>query len=111
MSDQMALFVTEPPTPPFPTGATSRRGDPRTSKAAPPSAPVISALQQAVMDAIRAAGDDGLTDDELCLSMPHVCEGTAKKRRCEVERAGAVRDSGRTRPTRTGRQAIVWIGA
>lgn len=110
MSGQLALFATQPE-PPFPTGPTSRRNDRPTAKAAPPSAPRISALQQAVTNAIRAAGDDGMTDDELCLSMPHVCEGSAKKRRTEAAAFGAVVDSGRTRPTRTGRQAVVWISA
>lgn len=109
MTDQLALFATDAPTPPFPTGATSRRDDLPTAKQAVPSAPVISALQRAVLEAIRSAGEDGLTDDELCLSMPDRCEGTVKRRRTECYQAGAVADSGRTRPTRTTRQAVVWV--
>lgn len=50
----------------------------------------------------------GMTDEELqaLLDMPGNSE---RPRRRELERKGLVRDSGRRRQVRSGRQAIVWV--
>ena len=52
----------------------------------------------------------GLTDDEIeqTLDMRHQ---TVSARRRELVLLGKVVDSGRTRPTRSGRQATVWVTA
>lgn len=61
-----------------------------------------------VLRALVAAGRAGLTDEELQeqLRLP---EGSARARRIALTHAGVVRDSGRVRATRYGRDASVWI--
>jgi hypothetical protein len=53
---------------------------------------------------------DGATDEELqtALDMPG---STERPRRVELVTRGLVRDSGRTRQTRSGRQAVVWVAS
>lgn len=50
----------------------------------------------------------GMTDEE-CQDALAMNPSTQRPRRVELVRAGRVVDSGRTRPTRSGRQAVVWI--
>lgn len=61
-----------------------------------------------VLAAIAIAEDLGRTDQELeeLLEMPRPSPGN---RRGELMAGGWVRDSGKTRPTRAGKQAVVWI--
>lgn len=63
-------------------------------------------LRQALLEFIRKSFI-GSTDEEaqLCLGMN---PSTQRPRRVELVTMGLVRDSGRTRPTRSGRKAIVW---
>ncbi len=70
--------------------------------------PSTGRLQGLVLDEIRDSGGHGRTDDELevVLSLRHQ---TASARRRELVLKGLVRDSGRRRPTRSGRQAVVWL--
>ena len=49
----------------------------------------------------------GLTDEELQEQIP-MAASTERPRRIELVQRGLVRDSGRTRKTRSGRQAVVW---
>lgn len=49
----------------------------------------------------------GATCDELELTLA-LSHQTCSARVREMARRGMIKDSGRTRPTRTGRQAIVW---
>ena len=67
--------------------------------------PQINGLQSKVLTAIELAG--GLTDEQCQrqLSMP---ANTQRARRVELTDAGYVKDSGRRRPTESGRKAIVW---
>ena len=52
----------------------------------------------------------GRTDDELnILLVPTLSPDAIRPRRGELVDAGKVRDSGTTRKTRRGKQAIVWI--
>ena len=79
-----------------------------TSRAAAESMePAAFTLQFKVLDAIRSSAD-GLTDEELQLGIP-MAQNTERPRRRELERAGKIRDSGRTRPTKSGRAATVWV--
>lgn len=69
--------------------------------------PKRHALRVAVYQAFLAARD-GMTDEEMqdALGM----EGsTERPRRVELVESGAVIDSGRTRSTKSGRQATVWV--
>lgn len=79
--------------------------------------PVAGTMRAQVLDCIRAreeftlglgCGPLGCTDDELevLLSMRHQ---TASARRRELQLQGFIVDSGWTRTTRSGREAIVWV--
>ncbi len=71
-------------------------------------APAAHTLRAAVYDAIRAAGAEGMTDEELQDSIP-MAASTERPRRGELVARNLVRDSGNTRPTRSGRQATIWV--
>lgn len=49
----------------------------------------------------------GLTDEEIQEAL-RMNPSTQRPRRIELERAGVVHDSGRTRRTRSGSHAVVW---
>lgn len=64
--------------------------------------------RERVLAAIRATGVRGCTDEELQLHL-NLNPSTQRPRRVELVRRGQVQDSGRTRPTRSGRRATVWV--
>lgn len=79
-----------------------------TSRAAAESVVSITeAGRRAMLSAIKLAGEHGMTDAELetLLERPG---NWIRPRRRELEKAGWIRDSGRTRPTTSGRMAVVW---
>lgn len=82
-----------------------RTTDPHTSRAAARKAIGNSALRQRIYDTFTYGG---YTDDELAAMMIGTHPGSIAKRRHDLTRAGLLTDSGTTRPTRTGTQAIVW---
>jgi hypothetical protein len=95
----MPLF-TQPPSP---------KNAPETAHAAADAiAQTAGQLRAVVLSAIEKAGAAGATDEELQdrLGMP---ANTQRPRRWELERAGLVRDSGQRRPTKSGRNAVVWV--
>jgi hypothetical protein len=63
-----------------------------------------------VLEYIRAQGVAGATDDEVqqALGMPG---NTQRPRRRELQKAGLVRITPRTRMTASGRMASVWVAA
>lgn len=67
-----------------------------------------SQLAQQVLAKLRMH-PDGLTDDEIAELLLEAHRGSVSKRRHDLCVAGLVEDSGRTRPTRWGRQAVVWV--
>jgi hypothetical protein len=69
--------------------------------------PNAGSLRAAVLEAIRGA-TDGLTDEEM-QAMMEMNPSTQRPRRVELVRGGFVEDSGRQRPTRSGRGAVVWV--
>ncbi len=71
-------------------------------------APVAATLRAEVLAAIQAAGADGLTDEEVQTRLS-LGGSTARPRRIELVESGLVTNSGRTRPTASGRQAVVWV--
>lgn len=73
-------------------------------------APQVGRLQSVVLDAIRAAGSRGLTDEEL-QSRLGLRPNTARPRRCELYLKGLVKDSGVRRATASGRTAAVWVAS
>ena len=79
-----------------------------TSKAAADSIKATAPLmRETVLAAIRSAGADGMTCDELeaLLRMPHQ---TCSARVHELAKAEAIYDSGNRRKTRSGRAAVVY---
>ena len=61
-----------------------------------------------VLVALDSVGEGGLTDEELQTRLG-LNPSTQRPRRVELVHFGVIRDSGRTRPTRSGKQATVWI--
>lgn len=98
---QLSLYQ---PTLPFaPNSATSR-------EAAESSRESAATMRFRVYQAIRDEGPHGATDEEMQWSL-RMNPSTQRPRRGELVTAGMVRDSGRTRPTSSGRRATVWVVA
>ena len=82
-----------------------------TSKAAAESIePKLGKLQRQVLLFIRMRGAHGATDPEIAGALG-LARDTARPRRRELGHKGLVGDSGRTRKTPSGRQAVVWVDA
>lgn len=89
----------------------ARSSDPETSHAAA-RAVRAGTWRARVLESFRAArsaGHDGLTDRELELLWPEARPQTVRTRRSELAAEGYVVDSGRTRRTDAGLEAIVWV--
>lgn len=61
-----------------------------------------------VLDAIRGAGLNGMTDQEIERATG-LAGNCVRPRRGELIEFGLVRDSGRTRLTASKRKAVVWV--
>ena len=110
MTQQPALFDTLNPEPdPEPLWVpTARQTDPATSHVAAEYAAVNAGTCRArALEALRAAGERGLTDFELA-AKTHLQQTSVGVRRKELVRAGLVEHSGVTRPAPSGAAAIVW---
>jgi hypothetical protein len=84
-------------------------GHSRTSREAAKSIRgALNTLERRVLDAIRAAGADGLTDEE-CQRVTGLGSSTQRPRRVELVAIKMVRDSGQTRRGASGRKAVVWV--
>ena len=59
-----------------------------------------------LIEQCQAAGGNGLTDEELITTFG---SQSARPRRIWLAATGKVRDSGFTRKTRSGRNAVVWV--
>jgi hypothetical protein len=90
------------PDPPFVAASKTSRA------AAEQIRPVSSIARKRVYDAILASGERGLTDAEIC-KLTGLAGDTARPRRRELVKGGFVRDSGRERPSPSGRRMQVWI--
>lgn len=73
-------------------------------------APMLGRLQNSVFGTIRAAGNQGLTGDEIAMQL-NMERWAVRPRTSELRRKGLIRDSGQRRPNCSGRCAIVWIAA
>jgi hypothetical protein len=69
--------------------------------------PSTTTLRARVLRYLRECGAVGATDEEMQSDL-HMNPSTQRPRRGELVDMGAVRDSGRTRLTRSGRKATVW---
>ena len=80
-----------------------------TSRAAAISiAETAESLRAEVYRYIARCGAYGATDEETQTAL-HMVGNTERPRRIELFDAGIVADSGARRPTRSGRQAVVWV--
>jgi len=85
-----------------------RDARPTETAAAARAAPRSGTQRMAVLHAVASAGDHGATDDEIA-QVSGIIPPRVASRRKELLDGGWVRDSGATRPTRTGADAIVWV--
>jgi len=99
-----SLFDDEPEFPP------AQQHSPTSREAAGRIAPVTGELRRRVYDFIRERGQEGATDEEMQVALD-MGPSTQRPRRVELVRGGFVIDSGRTRLTKSGRKAVVWIVA
>lgn len=99
MIDQLNLF--DPP---------AQRHSPTSQAAAKSIKGARQTLQARVLELIRAAGAAGLTDDQV-IALTGMNPSTERPRRIELQERGLIKDSGKTRKTRSRRNAIVWIAA
>jgi hypothetical protein len=86
----------------------SQRHSPTSIAAAEAAKPTAETYRLAVLLWLRHKGVLGGTDEEIQSALV-MNQNTQRPRRVELVRMGLVKDSGRTRPTRSGRQAVVWI--
>lgn len=70
--------------------------------------PRAETLRRLVLDALREAGERGMTDQEIQRRLD-MDPSTERPRRGELVRDGLVRDSGQQRKTLSGRMATVWV--
>ena len=84
------------------------RHSPTSNAAAEAIRPNAGTLRRVVFDAIVNAGERGMTDEELQDSIPMEAN-TERPRRRELVRLNLIKDSGSTRPTRSGHPAVVWV--
>jgi len=96
---QPTLFGDDPP---------AQRHSGTSREAAEQIAGVSGPLRRAVYEWLLGRGDQGGTDEEIqdALNMP---ASTQRPRRVELVETGFVRDSTRTRLTRSRRKAVVWV--
>ncbi len=64
--------------------------------------------RERVMNYLMSRGDEGATDEEMQNGIP-LAQNSQRPRRIECCQGGLVRDSGRTRKTKSGRKAVVWV--
>lgn len=93
-----------------PVRALARRDSPVTSKMAATELPVTD-LEVLVYEAIRDAGEYGMTQDELLQKFPHLSYSSVTARPAALKRKGMIADSGRKRPGRSGRAQAVLVDA
>jgi len=80
-----------------------------TSRAAAESMkPHAGRVRDAVLDHVRRSCPRGLTCDEIEVALG-LAHQTASARVRELAQAKEITDSGRRRPTRTGRKAVVYV--
>jgi hypothetical protein len=103
MDRQQSLFD-QPPKEPRPPHS----GGPTSQAAAEAILPNAATLRHRVLCYIAEQGGKGATDAEIQAALS-MAGNTERPRRQELEKVKLIRDSGKTRPTPSGRQAVVWV--
>ena len=96
---QLELYNPAPP---------AQVASPTSVEAAEKVLPQTARLRRLVLDWLTERGEAGGTDEEIQDGLG-MNPSTQRPRRVELWRGGFVRDSGRTRQTRSGRRAVVWV--
>lgn len=91
-----------------PTRNLHRNNAPDTSVKAAVALPVTR-LELAVLEAIRQAGDAGMTADELLASFPNLSYSSVTARPAALKEKGLIEDSGLRRAGRSGRSQAVLV--
>ena len=100
--NQIGIFDT-------PTGGAPYQAHSETSKAAAKEiTPHINRCHRLILDYLKRVGIAGATDQEL-EDATGMGGSTVRPRRIELVKKELVEDSGRTRETRAGRKATVWV--
>ncbi len=100
--DSPAALGIAPQTCPFvPSSPTSRAAAKRIG-------PAVESIRQRVLDFIAGRGFEGATDQEVAGALGMLSD-TSRARRVELRDRGQIVDSGRRRPSPSGRPATVWI--
>lgn len=68
----------------------------------------LGTLQRHVHEAIKGAGIQGLTTNEIAARL-NVDRGSVQPRTSELKARGLIRDSQMRRPNANGKKAIVWV--
>jgi hypothetical protein len=87
-----------------------QRRSPTSQAAALAVEPRSGTLRAMVLSFLRGRGATGATDEEIQLRVP-MNANTERPRRVELVRGGFILDSGRTRPTVSGDEAVVWVAS
>jgi hypothetical protein len=85
------------------------KGSATSHAAAESMKPHARTIRQRVYEYILSRGGFGCTDEEVIAALG-VSPSTARPRRGELVQMGAVKKTGDTRRTRSGRQAAVYVG-
>lgn len=93
----------QPPSPPH-------NGSPTSRAAAASAAPRAGSKTRLVLDFLREQGDYGATADEAAARLGLLIQSVTARMH-DLARRGLIVRAGRTRPTRSGRAAEVWIAA
>lgn len=90
----------------------ARRGDPVTSHQAADSNAgrvAVEVFVEALFTRLGGLTDWELTEAYFTYGGPPAHADSPRKRRSDLTRRGLLRASGLTRPTRSGRAAVVWV--
>jgi hypothetical protein len=71
---------------------------------------LLNAHQRLLLDTLAAAGERGMTDEELQDSLVMLA-GVQRPARQALYGMRLIADAGRTRPSRSGRPEVVWVVA
>jgi len=101
-------FLSSVFSPPVAYDRAPHNSTPTSQAAARHVAPKMPTRRARILSYIRQCGYAGATADEICQAL-EMWPQSATPRINELAKAGHITDSGRTRLTRSSRNAIVWI--
>lgn len=92
-------FIAPPP---------ATNGTPTSNEAASRIEPAAGTLRALVLAYVRHCGEIGATDEEMQVGL-EMNPSTQRPRRQELEKLGLILRTSRTRPTKSGRAAVIFI--